>query len=77
MNEIKQESDGLIDCKAKKEIERERERERERDGENTKKERRNYLLCWQISNLEQFQRRSICDPAPAATQGRKKRNNFR
>jgi hypothetical protein len=73
MKEIKQESDGLIDCKAKKEI----ERERERDGENTKKERRNYLLCWQISNLEQFQRRSICDPAPAATQGRKKRNEFR
>ncbi len=52
MKEIKQESDWLIDCKA----ERERERERERDGENTKKERKNYLLCWQISNLEQFQR---------------------
>jgi hypothetical protein len=56
---------------------KERKRERERERENTKKERKSYLLCWQLSNLEQFQRCSICDPAPAATQGRKKRNKFR
>jgi hypothetical protein len=55
----------------KREIER--ERERERGGENTKKERKNYLLCWQISNLEQFQRCSICDPAPAANARKKEK----
>jgi hypothetical protein len=53
---------------------RKRERkERERDGENTKKERKNYLLCWQISNLEQFPRCSICDPAPAANARKKEK----
>jgi hypothetical protein len=55
---------------------RKRERkERERDGENTKKERKNYLLCWQISNLEQFQRCSICDPAPAANARKKEKKH--